>query len=468
MQCRLGRAELRGAFLLAVLVGSMPLSTHASAQALTPSKPAGATSWPMYGLNAAHDATYVSAHPSPPVSWKFSVPRAIPLSAKLDAVKSQYVNITAVRDLVGIPVGVSVVDGVVYVPCDDGFLYALSAVDGKLLWKFSARNQIMTTPVVADTAQSKMVYVGGGNSDFTYSEAVKFAKPGTEVTRGTGISGIYALNAKSGKLVWAFHTRGEDMPTPVFYRGKIVFGNGDGNIYGLNAETGKLLWKVPISSFVSMSSATLSNNLVIMAGTHPNNMYAVDADTGTLAWKTPLGAYSSSAGDCAPAASGGIVVSQIEVSAAAKGQVASEEVGIDAVSGKILWRTTLGVGPVPPRNKDAVPMIHDDIVYTGSPVANAAYALNLKDGKILWSKHLTRMKAAPSVQGDHVFFPLGSGSIAVLDKQSGTTVNMYRSGNGGFGPQNAVIVDQTMYIGTNFGWVYAIPTANLLKATSHR
>jgi outer membrane protein assembly factor BamB len=206
----------------------------------------------------------------------------------------------------------------------------------------------------------------------------------------------------------------------------------------------------------------VSGDLVVMAGTHPNNLCAVDADAGTLAWKTPLAAFSSSAGDCAPAAADGIVVTQIEAAAEKPGRAASKEVAVDVKTGKILWTTTLGTGAVPPRNKDAVPMIHDGVIYTGSPVTKTAYALNLKDGKILWRRHLARMKATPAVDGDHVFFPLGNGTIAILDRTSGKIVNRYKSGNGGFGPQNPVIVNRTMYIGTNFGWVYATPVADIV------
>lgn len=339
------------------------------------------SSWPMYGFNAAHDASFrVASDPEQSASWKFAVPG------------------------------------------DDGHVYALNAADGKLRWKFDARNQIMTTPIVAATARGRMVYVGGGNSDFVYSEAVKFAQHDAAATRGTGINGIYALDA----------------------------------------ATGKELWKVNIGSFVSMSSATVSGNRVIMAGTHPDNLYAVDADTGKLAWKAPLAAFSSSAGDCAPAAAKGIVVTQIEAADGEPGKVASEEVAVDATTGKALWTTRLGMGAVPPRNKDAVPMIHGGVVYTGSPVTKTAYALNLEDGRILWSQPLARMKAAPAVDNDHVFFALGNGTIAVPDRTSGRILNRYKSGNGGFGPQNPVIVNRTMYIGTNFGWVYAMPVADIV------
>lgn len=427
-------------------------------------------SWPMYGMNAAHEATWNgSGTGANPVGWKFAVPGAVALAATPEDVRRQYVNVTAVRDLVGIPVGVSVAGGIVYVPGDDGHVYALGAADGKLVWQFDALNQIMTTPVVAPTARGVLVYVGGGNADFSYSEAVKFGTPGAAVVRGTGINGIYALQAKTGEPVWSFRTEGQDMPTPVYHAGRIIFGNGDGHVYALDAATGNLVWKTAIRSFVSMASATLAGDRVVVAGTHPDAIYALDAATGALAWKAePGNVFSSSMGDCAPAAAGGIVVTQIETTTGKPGLAGSEEIAVDAATGKFAWRTMLGEGRVPPRNKDAVPMIADGVVYTGSPVTNTAYALDLGSGRILWSRKLSRMKAAPSVEDGHVFFPVANGTIFVLDRKTGAIVNAYHSGNGGFGPQNGVIVNHTMYIGTNYGWVYAIPTSEIVTAQSAR
>lgn len=170
----------------------------------------------------------------------------------------------------------------------------------------------------------------------------------------------------------------------------------------------------------------------------------------------------------AVAAADGIVVTQIETTSGKPGIAGSEEIAVDGATGKFVWRTMLGEGKVPPPNKDAVPMIRDGVVYTGSPVTNTAYALDVKSGAILWSRKLSRMKAAPTVEGDHVFFPVANGTIYALDRKSGEIVNAYQSGNGGFGPQNGVIVNHTMYIGTNYGWVYAIPTSDLITSKSAR
>ncbi|MHB1950502.1 MAG: outer membrane protein assembly factor BamB family protein [Acidiferrobacteraceae bacterium] len=422
----------------------------------------GPGQWPMYALRADHDAVFGMGATGTGAGWTIALPGAVPAGAGKAWIRRTYVSPTAVRDRVGVPVGVSVVRGVIYVPDDNGHLYAVDAGTGAIRWSFNAHNQIMTTPIVAGHGRSRLVYVGGGNSTFSYSQAVRFGIRNASVIRGTDISGIYALRAATGKEVWVYHTKGEDMPTPLYYRGRIVFGNGDGHIYGLDAHTGTLLWKSFIGSFVSMSSATQYRNLIIMAGTHPNGIYAVNARSGVRAWSTyPRAVFSSSMGDCAPAVSHGIVVTQYEV-AAGPGRAASVELALNARNGRILWRKVLGAGRVPPRNKDAVPAVVGDVVYTGSPVTATAYALDLHSGKVLWQTPLkVKMKAAPTIVGRYVFFPVADGRIFVLSRRHGQVWKTERTGHGGFGPQNAVAVGHSLIIGSNFGWLYSIPIAQL-------
>ncbi len=437
------------ALLLAVLAFMMPSKSFAD------SYPAN---WTMYAMNSDHNPVYENGS-NLDVYWTVGVPGAISARMSKRAFKERYFNPTTVRDLMGIPIGASVVKGVVYVPSDNDYLYALNAKTGKLIWKFNALNQLMGTPVVAHG----IVYIGAGNSVFAYSHAIKFAEPHSHVIRGVDVSAYYALNAKTGKLIWEYHTKGEDMPTPVYYHNKLVFGNGDGHIYGLNARTGKLLWKIYIRSFVSMSSATRYKNIILTNGTHPNHFYAVNANTGKLIWTVaPAHCFSSSSGDGSPAVSKrGIEVNQIEIPGLTAGTSRSEEIALNARNGHIIWKKILGSGTVPPRNKDAVPMIHKGIIYTGSPVTKKAYAINLKTGKILWSKKLIRMKAAPVLLGYKVYFPTGNGTIFVLNKNNGHIISKYNAHNGGYGPQDAVIIGKTMIIGTNFGWVNAIPLSAL-------
>jgi outer membrane protein assembly factor BamB len=415
------------------------------------------SSWPMYAMQPDHNAALKSSFPS--VSWTFEVPGAA------DARKAVQNN-TIIRDLVGFGIGVSVVDGSVFAPNDNGYLYKLDAQTGKLDWSFNAYNQLMGTPVVATVNGQQLVFVGAGNSVFAYSHAKKFGVKGAQVIRGNDVSAIDVVDAATGKLVWTYKTKGEDMPTPVFDHGMLLFGNGDGYVYALDAGTGALKWKTAIKSFVSMSSATFDpkKNVIIMGGTDPSNIYALDAATGKRLWTVhPKNIFSSSGGDGTWAVEGNLTIGQIETrTAAQKSSSSSEEIAIDIGTGKIVWTKTLGAGKTPPRNKDAVPAIVDGVVYTGSPVTHNEYAIDAKTGKIIWTAPLKAgMKAAPTIVGDDVIQPTGKGKIFTLAKSSGKVMHVYDQKQGGYGPQDGVAVGSTYFIGTNAGFMQAIPLKTL-------
>lgn len=437
------------------------LASGVTATAGTTGQPAAPTAWSMYAMTPGHNAYLASAFPA--VSWRYSVPGAASARA------SGLLNRTMIRDLVGFGIGVAVVDGTVYASNNDGYLYALDARNGQLRWRFHAFNQLMGTPIVATVDGRRLVFVGAGNSVFSYSHAVKFAEPDVRVIRGNGLSAIFAVDASTGKRVWVYPTRGEDMPTPVFYKGRLLFGNGDGHVYALDAATGKLAWKTDITSFVSMSSATLDpkTGVLVMGGTQPSRIYGLDAASGKLLWSVaPPHVFSSSAGDGTWAIHGKLAIGQIETQAGAQvqaGTSSSEELAIDLATGKIVWSTTLGSGKVPPRNKDAVPTIVDGVVYTGSPVTHHEYALDAGTGKIVWQQPLpSSIKAAPTLVGDGVIQPGTSGAIFTLDKRTGKLLHTWNAHEGGYGPQNGVVVGQTFFIGTNAGTLQAIPLHQLM------
>ncbi len=440
--------------LVAVFLCSLCVSTAYANVSLTPQR------WDTYALQGSHNAYYPSGFPAR--SWTFVVPGARNINRKI--VRSPI----TIRDLVGFPIGVSVVGGVVYAPNDNGYLYALNAKDGHLRWAANAYGQIMTTPLVETVKSQKLAYIGVGNSVFAYSQAKRFGIPGAHVVRGTDVSAIEAIDTNDGMLRWVYPTKGEDMPTPVFVNGKIIFGNGDGHVYALGAENGTLLWKTSIDSFVSMSSATPADGgqIVVLGGTHPSAIYGISSVSGKILWKVyPRGIYSSSGGDGTWAAQGNVVVGQIEIhrAAQAKGMSSSEEIALNARSGHVLWSKVLGSGKVPPRNKDAVPTVVDGTIFTGSPVTHDEYAMALESGRILWKVHLSAgMKAAPLVLKDRVIQPTGNGDLYALDKQTGAVENIYRNRCGGFGPQNGVVIGSTYFIGSNAGCVEAIPTSEIL------
>ena len=55
---------------------------------------------------------------------------------------------------------------------------------------------------------------------------------------------IYAIDAKSGRLLWEYKTGGHVMTTPRYRDGRVYAGSMDGHFRALNAHDGKLVWQV--------------------------------------------------------------------------------------------------------------------------------------------------------------------------------------------------------------------------------
>ncbi|MHB8434158.1 MAG: outer membrane protein assembly factor BamB family protein [Candidatus Tyrphobacter sp.] len=82
---------------------------------------------------------------------------------------------------------------------------------------------------------------------------------------------VAAFDAGTGRLRWTFKTVGEDMPSPALVRiggrDAIVFANGDDRVRALDVRTGRLLWNTALDGVSTMSSAAALDGLVyVLAG----------------------------------------------------------------------------------------------------------------------------------------------------------------------------------------------------------
>ena len=157
------------------------------------------------------------------------------------------------------------------------------------------------------------VYVSTGSAYFNYANTMLYVN-GKRPTRGPGLNSLFALDARTGREIWSYHFPGEAMPTAAYEDGFLYIGTGDGHVYKINASDGKLVWKSDIVSFVSMSSPVLDKRYLFVGGTHPNFFYALDKESGKVAWKVTLPKLvATGMGDCTPAYADGIVVQEATV-----------------------------------------------------------------------------------------------------------------------------------------------------------
>lgn len=415
--------------------------------------------WTTYAANSGRNAVFSLPDHAPAelragVRWSFAGAGAIPLDGPPlngDVVTTAY--------LVGMPVGVSVVQGIVYVGSDSGYTYAVNALTGNLIWSHYGWNMNMSNPLVVDGR----VFVSTGNAYFNYANTMLYVR-GKRPTRGPGLNSMYALDARTGKELWVYHFPGEAMPTAAYEDGSLYLGTGDGHVYKLDAQTGKPQWVSDIVSFVSMSSPVLSDKYLFLGGTEPNFFYALDKKTGHIAWKMSLPRLvATGMGDCTPAYADGLVVQEATVETDDPlNPVANVLLALNSETGEIVWRRQLAAGAVPPAMKTATPMIAEGKVFEGSPVTGDYYAFDLKTGAELWKLHLgAQVRAGGALAAGALFVPYKSGDIAAIRSSDGVKIGNLHVG-GAFGPSSPAVIGGTLYVSNIYGWVLALPLSDIL------
>ncbi|WP_053958832.1 PQQ-binding-like beta-propeller repeat protein [Sulfobacillus thermosulfidooxidans] len=352
---------------------------------------------------------------------------------------------------------IAVVDGAVY----GGTVHSpyavdkLSALTGRMEWSVSVPNQVMTTPVV----YRGVVIVGTGNRDWP--------GPQSNGIRGTGTNQILGLSANTGKILWSINTPGENMPTPVINNGILYQVGGSDEVLAINPLNGKILQRLPIPSYVSMSSPEIVDHVMYFGGALPYQLYAIDIPHLRIAFTTTLPSSLGGIDDCPPAIADGILV--IDYEGLIGNQIHAMAAGVSVHTGRVLWATDLGPGSIPrapdgsPTNAAGVPIIHGNVVYLGSPVTSTLYALNLRTGKLLWntsdSGAIGRITMAPIWVNGHIIAGDSIGDIIVVNAKTGRIVSTLKEPTP-FVPGVPQIVNGSLFIGTKLA-TYAIPLENI-------
>ena len=93
---------------------------------------------------------------------------------------------------------------------------------------------------------------------------------------------VKALEAASGKLLWSYSTSGKIFSTPAVSDGHLVVGSSDSYIYCLDALLGKLLWKVKANKSVLASPAIYKG--IVYIGSSDGIFRAIELETGQIVW----------------------------------------------------------------------------------------------------------------------------------------------------------------------------------------
>jgi outer membrane protein assembly factor BamB len=294
----------------------------------------------------------------------------------------------------------AVAGGVVYIGSADGNLYAVEAAGGKLRWKFDAHGRVSSSPAVVDG----VVYVVSLDGN------------------------LYAVDAATGKQCWAFATEGEHrftrpgnlgafpptevvpdpwdffLSSPTVVGGAVYFGSGDGHVYAVDAKTGALVWKFKTGDVVHGSPAVSGG--IVYVGSWDTYFYALDAATGALKWKFKtlednkihlmMGIPGSAA-----VASGTVYFGCRDANFYA----------LDALTGALKWKVPNDGSWV-----IASPAVAEGVVYYTTSDSFRFQALDAESGKVLyWLPTNIFSFSSPAIAGSHAYFGTFDGQLHDVD-----------------------------------------------------
>jgi len=171
-----------------------------------------------------------------------------------------------------------VVDGVLFIGGTDGFVNAIDAESGQEIWRFETDGVMASSPTVAF---GKVFFGEAYNAKGTY----------------------YALDIETGKPVWTSAAYGNVWVNATFDDNNIYFGNMDGYFFAVNPNNGETLWKYNTAKDTPLENPAnnqkhkhgyppgvycnpVYKNGVVFTGSWAGYYLAIDAISGKLYWRT--------------------------------------------------------------------------------------------------------------------------------------------------------------------------------------
>ena len=227
------------------------------------------------------------------------------------------------------------------------------------------------------------------------------------------------------RVKWAFGYRGATGGggPPTVVGDRIFVAGGDGRVDSLNARTGCVIWSYLPPAPVRTAITLGPEGKAAYFGDAQGRAYALDAATGTLLWKTDLDQHPFALVTGAPKLYEGrlyVPISSAEELAGAnpkypcctfRGSISA----LDAKTGVVLWKTYTIATAAQPQSTNAAgtqmfgpsgagiwssptidPVHHvlyvgtgDNYSDPGTAGSDAVLAIDLNDGRILWTRQLT-------------------------------------------------------------------------------
>ncbi len=244
----------------------------------------------------------------------------------------------------------AVANGILYFGTDLGYVYALNADTGALIWMYVTQNFPVQSPAVANG----IVYVPAGD--------------------------LYALDANTGALLWHVANAGQSSPTVL---NNVLYTSDGSDFMALNAETGARIWGFSSGS-VATASPAVANGMAYVTS-WDGGVYGLNAGTGMVVWHRHFG-VSPTPRATPYRTAGGLSVANATVYIAIADPMSQQSgfniYALDGGSGATIWKSP-SVGNI---TFTSTPAVANGRVFVGAKAY--AYALNASTGATVWQAAL--------------------------------------------------------------------------------
>lgn len=138
-------------------------------------------------------------------------------------------------------------EGICYVGCFDGNMYAVDITGGHTVWRARVGKPVISSVALSD------------NGDTIYFGCVD--------------GNLYAFNSDTSKERWRFTTEQPIVATPIVHNDKIYFGGTDGIFYCIEAKNGKESWRYETGNAITGIPQVVDDRLILI-GSMDYKLYA--------------------------------------------------------------------------------------------------------------------------------------------------------------------------------------------------
>jgi outer membrane protein assembly factor BamB len=292
-----------------------------------------------------------------------------------------------------------------------------------------------------DAATGKLLWfsstMGGGS---TVSSYISPAAANGMVYAGGGDNRVYAFDAQTGASRWTFNPNGQLLSSPAVANGVVYSADRGGHVYALDGTSGTVLWSFQVAVGDSIDQSPAVANGAVYFVTLDGSAYALNASTGAQLWQSTIGSPGEDVN--VPAVDNGVV---FVVSGAPYPSTQGEVVALDATTGATKW-----VANTPFYGTSGVALANGTIYV--STISNGVYAFDEATGAPKWQVSVAMGYSAPAVANGVVYVGAGTAYVYAFDAATGATLAAV--GNCGTQPYSSpVVANGVVYIGcgTIFG-----------------